>query len=279
MSGPTLLDSLRKTEIFGEMSPEELNALLRVLGRRKVAQGGVLYGQGEPGDSLAIVAYGGFSIEYRPAGKAPIQVGLLGVGDVVGELSCVDPAPRSATVRAMRESGVLELNSAMLRTIQEKYPKIGARIIGGISSLICGRIRETNEKVVRIVHDLLEARNVRVCSRKACQHAEASGQHLVETYPVCSPTPLPSGIERFATPLQRGRCSNTERRGGPLRRGRPGDSAYFLTAGHPMFLDGLGFTETPRNHSDGRCGRATGLVDHGSALQPFERGGLFESWA
>ena len=193
MSGPTLLDLLRKTEIFGEMSPEELNALLRVLGRRKVAQGGVLYGQGEPGDSLAIVAYGGFSIEYCPAGKAPIQVGLLGVGDVVGELSCVDPAPRSATVRAMRESGVLELNSAMLRTIQEKYPKIGARIIGGISSLICGRIRETNEKVVRIVHDLLEARK-----RQGVQSEGASTQRRPDntlSHPVCSPTPLPSGIE------------------------------------------------------------------------------------
>ena len=122
----------------------------------------------------------------------------------------------------------------MLQTIQQNYPKIGARIIGGISNIVCARIRETNEKVVQIVQNLLDAR-----------HRQAGGSQSVGVGREGRREKSSSGFHRSSEPphypldqkdlqlLSSVGVARTLNDGEILcEEGDPGDSAYFLTAGH-----------------------------------------------
>src|SRR3954465_6741273 len=70
-----------------------------------VHAGDWLFRQGEPGDSLYVVLTGRLEIVIEGEPEKVIRV--LGHGDSVGELALLTESPRSASVRARRDSELL----------------------------------------------------------------------------------------------------------------------------------------------------------------------------
>ena len=64
--------------------------------------GETILNQGETGDSGFVVVSGTVEVSVG-SGKAPKTLATLSAGDVFGEMSLIDPSPRSATVRALTD--------------------------------------------------------------------------------------------------------------------------------------------------------------------------------
>ena len=93
---------------------------------------------------MYIVVAGGLDVSV---GGGAVHVASVYPGEVVGEMACVDPAPRSATVCASRQTDVLELDRTTLQAMIAHAPAVAVAVIGGVIGHLTRRIRETNGRV------------------------------------------------------------------------------------------------------------------------------------
>lgn len=75
--------------------------------------GDVILREGAVGDTAYLIERGRVAVTKDLHGQ-PIVLGLLGVGEIFGEMSLIDEAPRSATVTAMEETVVREIQQEEL---------------------------------------------------------------------------------------------------------------------------------------------------------------------
>ncbi|MBI4199961.1 MAG: cyclic nucleotide-binding domain-containing protein [Chloroflexi bacterium] len=73
--------------------------------------GALLMEEGSPGDALYIVLEGEFEVSKR-ADRQDVVIAVRGPGEVLGEMSLLQRAPRSASVRALRQGRLLKVSQA-----------------------------------------------------------------------------------------------------------------------------------------------------------------------
>src|SRR4051794_39357150 len=93
-----------------------------------------LFRQGDPGDSLYVVLTGRLEIVIEGAEGEPVKViRILGRGDSVGELALLTESPRSASVRARRDSELLYVTRDHFAKLLDERPEFAAgltRVLG-----------------------------------------------------------------------------------------------------------------------------------------------------
>jgi CRP/FNR family transcriptional regulator, cyclic AMP receptor protein len=136
--------ALRTAPVMKGMVEAHFRGLLRVMKQRKLAPEEVLFHQGYRGDSMAVIADGMFRVTVATKDGGQTQVGTMKAGEVVGEMACVDPDPRSATVTAATPAVVLLLNRPMLMALRTKGPPVLRAIMTGVIGQVTERIRRTN---------------------------------------------------------------------------------------------------------------------------------------
>jgi CRP-like cAMP-binding protein len=67
--------------------------------------GETIIAEGEAGDTAFLIISGSVEVTIESSGKAK-NVGTLKAGDVFGEMSLIDPGPRSATVKAVSDTSL-----------------------------------------------------------------------------------------------------------------------------------------------------------------------------
>ena len=89
--------------LFGDLPPEELRQVLSIARRRVFDRGEIVFHEGDPADTLHLIAKGRFAVRIRTAVGDRVTVAIRVPGEAFGELALVgrDPAPRSATVAAL----------------------------------------------------------------------------------------------------------------------------------------------------------------------------------
>lgn len=93
---------------------------------RPFPRGSVLMRQGELGHSMFIVAEGKVNVGvHSPAGEQ--HVATLGPGEIVGEMSLLTGARRSATVTAAKKISALEIPKTALEGLIVESPGLIAR--------------------------------------------------------------------------------------------------------------------------------------------------------
>ena len=85
--------------------------------------------------------------ESAVEGKEGIVISTLSKGQSIGEMSVIEKTPRSATVRARTATTVLTLSADGFDIILEKHPRIGIKILKGISRLLSMNLRKTSARL------------------------------------------------------------------------------------------------------------------------------------
>ncbi len=147
MPTPEYFTALRRAPILAGLSEDHLRGLLRHLKRRTLTAGEALFKQGWRGDFMAVVADGAFQASVTGTDGRETPVSELSAGDVVGEMACVDPAPRSATVMAKSPAVVYCLSRSMLLALRDKGPAVAMAILSGVITQVTDRIRRTNMRI------------------------------------------------------------------------------------------------------------------------------------
>ncbi|MBM4394151.1 MAG: cyclic nucleotide-binding domain-containing protein [Deltaproteobacteria bacterium] len=130
-----------------ESTPDPRALLAGVLPIRIVNEGEVLFREGEPGDSMVIVFAGMLRIEVGVRGGGSVEIGQAGPGQVVGEMTCLDPAPRSATVTAALDSTIITLDRGTLNSLRTSAPAVFTEVLKVVIAQVTHRVREADERV------------------------------------------------------------------------------------------------------------------------------------
>jgi CRP/FNR family transcriptional regulator, cyclic AMP receptor protein len=146
-SGPALLHHAALLEHF---TPAEADTLGEALLRVRARPGQVLMAEGDAGDWLLLVLSGTVDVtRHGPGGVSRLAV--VKEGAMLGEMSMLDGAPRSASCTAIEtvEAGVLT-RGAIAGLIRE-HPVVGAKLLVEINQLLAQRLRNTSNQLARLL--------------------------------------------------------------------------------------------------------------------------------
>ncbi|MBK9966750.1 MAG: cyclic nucleotide-binding domain-containing protein, partial [Holophagales bacterium] len=104
-----------------DIPPFLFELVLEKINLRTLAQGETLFAEGDEGSSLSFVAAGELVVSAKGDGGVPVLLGLLGPGDVAGEISFLSGVPRTATVAARTRADLLELDRNALTPLVKKH--------------------------------------------------------------------------------------------------------------------------------------------------------------
>lgn len=107
--------------VFGALDEDALAEIERESDWIDLKRGDVLMRQGEDGDSVFVLLTGRLQV-VREADGAGRVVGEIGVGETVGEMSFFTGEPRSATVRAVRDSLLIGLSRGTVERLIATRP-------------------------------------------------------------------------------------------------------------------------------------------------------------
>ena len=113
-----------QTPLFRGFSNEELVAVIRGLRLLAFAPGMIIVTEGQPGDSLFVLATGMARAFVKTPGGRNLQVRELMEGDFFGEISILTGKPRTATITAASRCELLELDKPSLDSIAAAHPHV-----------------------------------------------------------------------------------------------------------------------------------------------------------
>ena len=137
--------SLRRPESLLATLPTELSHRLFAKARPlSLAASQTLFEAGDDGDGCYRVEEGLLKASVSVATGGERILAILGPGSVVGELSMIDSAPRSASVTALRDSKLSFVNRDTFEAFGQSTPELYRHI----TILLARRLRDTNEALV-----------------------------------------------------------------------------------------------------------------------------------
>jgi len=132
--------------ILAVLPEAERRAVLGAARRRRFARNEVIFHEGDPGDSLHLVAKGHVAIRVTTPLGDVATVRVLRPGDFFGELAVLSPAPRNATAVAIDAAETQSLHRDDFDELRARQPSV-ERVL--VEALVC--------EVRRLAGQLLDA--------------------------------------------------------------------------------------------------------------------------
>jgi CRP-like cAMP-binding protein len=157
---------LNRWRLFADISPEDAEVITRACEDRTLVAGEELFHENDAGDSLFIVQSGRVDVFKNIRGDVDRGLTSLGPGDVLGEMSFIDGARRSATARTAERSEFLVLSRQHFARVQSERPDIAASFFRNMAAIVAARLRLTNELYREAVSFGLEATGAQTLNLK-----------------------------------------------------------------------------------------------------------------
>lgn len=123
---------LKHIPVFEFLTDAERNNLAEQLHVRPVARGSHLITQGDTGQSLFVVRDGIFDVHVHDDADGERIVKRLFPGDYVGEASLLTGAPRNATIEAVTNAVVYEIDKARFEPFLNARPDMADRLAAAL---------------------------------------------------------------------------------------------------------------------------------------------------
>jgi CRP-like cAMP-binding protein len=144
--------------LLKDVPPFLFELVLEKIRLRTFGPGETLFREGEEGSSLFFVAAGEILVSAKGDSGEPVLLGLLGPGDVAGEISFLDGVARTATLTARTRADLLELDRNAIAPLAKKHRNIaealsrlhGERVLDGVlaRSRLFGHLPRTDRDVL-----------------------------------------------------------------------------------------------------------------------------------
>ena len=136
---------LESAPMFAGLDSEELAALADIALEKEFAAGEVIFEEGQSAHHLYILVQGKVEV-FRRVDSHEYPVATLGEEECFGEMSILEDAPRSASVRALEPTKVLKMDRESFRELIIERPQIAFAIF----KILSGRLRHMNLEVEHV---------------------------------------------------------------------------------------------------------------------------------
>lgn len=141
------IEALQRSRLFDNLLPPELEMLAELTQEQRFGADETIFEEGDVGDALFVIAEGEVTVLSHNARGEEKQLAQLGAPEFFGEMSLIDKAHRSATVRACDEAVLLRLSNENIHTFAKVYRDGFTWLAVNIARVVSQRLRETNRRL------------------------------------------------------------------------------------------------------------------------------------
>jgi CRP-like cAMP-binding protein len=135
------IEMLRSLPIFSELTRKEMLEMEELLHERVYEKNEIVFEEGDPGLGIYIVVSG--KLRVNPSHETLKALSLeIGPGELLGELTLFDEAPRTATVVALERTVMVALFQAEFSLLLTKNKSIGVKVLSQIARTLIRRLRQ-----------------------------------------------------------------------------------------------------------------------------------------
>jgi CRP-like cAMP-binding protein len=144
-------EMLRHHELFGLLTPKEVERLSNVSGVVKLGKGERVYAEGIPASHLFVLLKGKVELRRPAKGGLSLLVDEVVEGGVFGVSSLTGGERYLLNAQCVEDSEVLKVESQALRRILDENPAIGYAVQRRISQILFKRYVDAMERLRSIV--------------------------------------------------------------------------------------------------------------------------------
>lgn len=154
------IEILQRIPILEGLSADELGKVLEVMTESEVSPGEEIIREGEPGDTLYVLVEGSvqvskavtLKISRRDFGEKEKRLSVLEGRHlpVFGEVALLENSERTATVTALAQSRLLQIERSRFERLCDQEPVIGCRILRNIAKDVCARLRKADSDILKL---------------------------------------------------------------------------------------------------------------------------------
>ena len=145
---PLLMQTLKQVELFHDLTSVQLERLSALCQSQIRAQGDVIFKQGDPADTLYIIASGQVEIAVHNAQGGLMPEVYLGSGQIIGEMGLVDAGTRSASVTAAEhDTHIYSILAEDLNRLCEEDTALGYRLMRHIAQDLSFKLRHHDKTI------------------------------------------------------------------------------------------------------------------------------------
>ena len=129
-------DVLAGVEMFASLAPDVRVRVAAAAVPRTYRRGQILFLERDPGDSLIMVRRGAVSVFRTASSGDRAMLAVVRPPAVLGEVSLLDGAPRSASAEALEQTGILALSRGAFLDLVHNHPPILDAVMRSFGALI-----------------------------------------------------------------------------------------------------------------------------------------------
>ena len=139
---------------LGQLSFTDARRVIHYMKPKRIKMGAALIREGEKvhNDFMMLILAGDVRLETQShRASDEVVVTVLGAGSLIGEMSLINDAARSATCIATSELAVAVLSRVAMKKLMVEEAEVAARLLLAISSRLAERLRDTTTKLKKFV--------------------------------------------------------------------------------------------------------------------------------
>jgi CRP/FNR family transcriptional regulator, cyclic AMP receptor protein len=141
--------------LFDGLAPDSVDRILAATRRVRLSRGGILFHEGERGESVYLIETGKVAVRISTPGGALVTVAVLGPGSAVGELALLgDDDRRTATVQAVEPVAALRLYRRDFAELRRQHPSVTEFLVKSLAATV----RRLDAQLVEAFHLPVEVR-------------------------------------------------------------------------------------------------------------------------
>ena len=121
--------------------PEDITELARVVRRRDLAAGEILWRDGDPAQGMVWVVDGRISVTFRLPGGRTVEITSVGSREALGEIPLLDGGRHSASATAVEAATILSLSRADFAALVQRQHPTAFTLKRRIAVVACQRLR------------------------------------------------------------------------------------------------------------------------------------------
>lgn len=170
-----LVFALEKIPFFNDLTQDEQEVLMNFMSLYELGEGDILFKEGQVGQYVAFVVEGTMEVLKKSITGSDIHITTVGQGYSIGEMSLIDKAPRSATLKARTKTTLAILAQNAFKVILEKHPAMGIKILIGFARFQTDNLRKTSNRLNAYTH-LLST----ICNQRGVKLGAHMDQQLLK---------------------------------------------------------------------------------------------------
>jgi CRP-like cAMP-binding protein len=165
------VELLEQAPLFSVLHPNDLHTLASRFHPVRYGRGEVIFREGEPAERLFLIDSGRVKLSIASPTGQEMLIGVLGRGQIFGELEIIDRGQRAMDARAMEDALLYAFAGDVFWTMLENRPTLARRLL----ELMARRLRRADQTSQDLVFFDAPTRLARRLLQLAEEHGEPVG--------------------------------------------------------------------------------------------------------